>query len=364
VFKVPQTFGRCYDFALPPIETDLAYPLAGGETSMDDKRAELGKRQAEQIENEIESLKGGHRDLYERRYREFFQHAKQISELFKEARAVPHLKRQRLWEMFSSLCDEVKRDEERSKESRASESRVKRGPIESNIREAHSWGKAARSVAELRQGEELLAKAAEQMKDGWSGFTWTTELTSLTQGRLTKEDRDDLWAQWRAAKEEIRSRRKYLSDLNYEHMRDVAETCLGLAHTDPREAKKRIKDAQADMKQRPMEKDQFSNIREMLDRAWETATDTASHKYEEWRQRMEGHVERWMELTEKNEEIIRRLEEQVEDCEAREATAKTDEFAERVRGWIEEKLDKIRDIRESNRELEDKIESAKKKLST
>ena len=329
---------------------------------MDYKQAELAKQQAEHIEREIESLRSGHRDLYERRYREFFQHAKQISELFKESRAVPHLDRRRLWELFSSLCENVRRDEERDKESRAGESRVKRGPIESNIREAHSWGKAARSISELRNGEELLAKAAEQMKDGWGGFTWTTELTTLTQGRLTKADRDELWAQWRAAKQEIRARREYLSNLNYEHMRDLAEGCLSLTHADPREAKKKVQEAQAEMKQHPLEKEQYSEIRHMLDRAWATASETAKQKHDEWRERMERHVEHWMELTEKNEEIIRRLEGQIEECEALEATAKTDEFAQRVRGWVEEKLDKIRDIRESIRELEDKIESVKKKL--
>ncbi len=330
---------------------------------MENKQGEFARRQAEQIEGEIESLRIGHWDLGARRYREFFVHAKQISELFKHSRAVSHMERQRLWELFSSLCDKVRQEEDREKQSRAGESREKRGVIESNIREASSWARAADSISELRNGETLLAKAAEQIKDGWSGFTWTTELTSLSQGRLTKEDRDDLWAKWPAAKQEIRTRREYLSGQNYDHMRDVAETCLGLAHNDPREAKKRIQAAQADMKQRPMEKEQYSEIRHILDRAWATANDTAKQNHDEWRERMEGHVEHWMELIEKNEEIIRRLEAQIEKCGAMEANARTDEFAERVRGWIEEKLDKITDIRRSIEELEEKIESLKRKLS-
>jgi uncharacterized protein Yka (UPF0111/DUF47 family) len=147
-------------------------------------------------------------------------------------------------------------------------------------------------------------------------------------------------------------------------MHSIAEACLGIAHSDPREAKKRIQAANGEMKQKSMSREQYAEIHGILDRAWEAASYAVKQKQNEWRERMEGHIERWVSLSEKNDEVIKRLEEQVEHCEEMEANARTEEFAEQVRGWIEENLDKIRDIRETNRELEEKIESAKRKLSS
>jgi acyl-CoA reductase-like NAD-dependent aldehyde dehydrogenase len=146
-------------------------------------------------------------------------------------------------------------------------------------------------------------------------------------------------------------------------MRDIAGNCLSLAHGDPHAAKERIKRANVEMKQNPMNSEQYSAIRQMLDEAWEAATKTASEKQDEWRERMENHVERWTELYEKNEDVVAKLEQQIEECEEMESNAKSDDFAERVRGWIDEKMAKIRDIQRTNRELEEKIRSAKSKLS-
>jgi hypothetical protein len=78
---------------------------------------------------------------------------------------------------------------------------------------------------------------------------------------------------------------------------------------------------------------------------------------------MESHMERWAELLEKNESVIAKLEQQIEQCEEMEANARGEDFAATVRGWIEEKMDKIRDIRHTNEELEERIESVKTKLS-
>jgi hypothetical protein len=78
---------------------------------------------------------------------------------------------------------------------------------------------------------------------------------------------------------------------------------------------------------------------------------------------MEGHIQRWAELLEKNESVISSLEQQIEECEQMEANARSDDFAGTVRGWIEDKMEKIRDIRRTNEELEERIESVKGKLS-
>jgi len=333
---------------------------------MNNERDELSRRQIERLQTEIESLRGGHRNIYHRNYNEFFAHAKQIGQVFRESRAIPHGERQRLWEEFSTLCDSVRQEQSRNFQSRANNSRLKKEMIEPDIREAYYWAKGANSISDLREAERRLSGITEKIKDGWDGFTGTTdffESISGNNGKLTREDRDYLWEKWREAKTAVRERREWLSELHYDRMRGVAGDCLSRAHQDPRAAKEKIKRANAEMKQNPMNTIQYSEIRRMLDEAWEFASQTASDRHQEWRRRMESHVERWSELHEKNEDVIAMLEQQIEECEDMEANARTEDFAETVRGWIEEKLEKIRNIRRTNEALEEKIESVKDKLS-
>jgi hypothetical protein len=333
---------------------------------MSGSRDEDSQRQIERLESEIESLRNGHKEMFHRKYAEFFSHAKQIGQLFKGSRLIPHAERERLWNDFGAICDGVREESNRERESRINNSGVKKSVIEGDIQEAYHWAKGSDSIADLQEAERRLAVITEKMKDGWGGFTATTdffESIAGNEGKLTRDDRDYLWEKWREAKAAIRDRRAWLSELHYDHLRDVAGDCLNLAHSDPRVAKDRIKRANAEMKQQPMNSVQYSEVRRMLDEAWELASHTSSERHHEWRQKMESHVERWAELLEKNEGVIANLEQQIEECKEMEANARTEDFAERARGWIEEKMDKIRDIRRTNEELEDKIESVKSKLS-
>ena len=324
---------------------------------------ELSGEQAERLESEVEGLRTGHHDLRGRNYRGFFAHAKEIGQLFKGSKALRYGDRKRLWETFNSLCDNVRQEQQRERERRASDSRVKKEVIETDIREAYHWARGSNSISDLKETDRRLAAVLERMKDGWSGFTGTTELLSFSEGKLTKEDRDYLWTKWREAKEAVRERREWLSALNYDHMRGVASHCLALATSDPKAAKDRIKQANGEMKQKPMDNTQYADVRGMLDDAWELASRTGRERHHEWRSKMEDHVERWTELMEKNESVISRLEQQIEECQEMESNARSDDFAETVRGWIEEKMEKIRDIRRTNQELEERIESVKRKLS-
>lgn len=145
---------------------------------MDPARAEESRRQVDRLESEIASLRTGHKGLYERRYSEFFAHAKTISELFKSSRALIASERQRLWADFQDLCNEVRQESDRAREARANNSRVKRSVIESDIREAYYWAKGANQVADLQEAERCLRLVNERLKDGWSGFTATTEFLS------------------------------------------------------------------------------------------------------------------------------------------------------------------------------------------
>ena len=66
------------------------------------------REQIRQLESEIEALRNGHRTMYSRKFAEFFAHAKEIGQLFKESHSISHRERERLWGDFRALCDSVK----------------------------------------------------------------------------------------------------------------------------------------------------------------------------------------------------------------------------------------------------------------
>jgi hypothetical protein len=335
-----------------------------------DKGNELAKSNAGTIEYEIETLKNGHQNFFKRQYREFWTHAKEISGMFKTMKPLLREDRERLWAKFNSICEEVKRTQEREKVSRRIDSKQKRDLVESKIKEAYYQAKGARSSSDLSQAKSLLNEALQWMKNGWGGFNVATQLTSLSEGKLTREDRDQCWEKWKEANEVIKFRRQEFWESNYNYFRSKASDALNMAHYDnPREVKSKVKDVQREIKGTQMSKPQFQKIHELLDDAWQKANSRleeayreGQRKHKEWHDRMEDHIERWRELIQKNEDVISRIEEQIDRCQDMERDARSPEFANTVRGWIEEKYRKISDIRETNRELEEKIRTVKSKI--
>ena len=328
-----------------------------------DKWNELAKSNASAIGHEIESLKNGHWNLFKRQYREFWTHAKEISGMFKTMKPLLREDRERLWAKFNSICEEAKRTQEREKESRRIDSKQKRELVESKIKEAYYQAKGARSSSDLSQAKSLLNEALQWMKNGWGGFNVASQLVSLSEGKLTREDRDQCWEKWKEANEVIKFRRQELWESNYNYFRSKASDALNTAHYgDPREAKSKVKDVHLKMKGTQMSKSQFQEIHDLLDDAWQKAKSRLQEKHEEWRDRTEGHIERWSDLIQKNEGVIFGIENDIDRCKEEERNARSSEHADRVRGWIEEKYQKINDIRATNRELEEKISSAKSKI--
>lgn len=92
------------------------------------------------------------------------------------------------------------------------------------------------------------------------------------------------------------------------------------------------------------------------------ARDLARARHEEWRERMEEHIDRWRSLIGKNEEVIERLKSQIEHCEDLKSNAKTEDFADQVQGWIDEKERIIDDIEARNAELWRKIEDVEREI--
>jgi predicted RNase H-like nuclease (RuvC/YqgF family) len=79
----------------------------------------------------------------------------------------------------------------------------------SKIREAYFQVEGAATSAEFAQADALLGEALAWMKNGWEGFNTVTQLISsiVSSGIMTREDREQCWAEWKESKEFLRLRR-------------------------------------------------------------------------------------------------------------------------------------------------------------
>jgi len=317
---------------------------------------EKAQNNASLLKHELENLQNnycdtdmlGYRSHY--RYREFWMHAREISEMFKTLKPLLREDRESLWQKYQSICEEVKRKQNEERE----ESRRNRELLESLITEAYHQAEGSSDKEELDKAKSMQ----------------TETLRMLKERRLFREDREALWRYWKETNEKIFWKRHEIQESNFLHAKDEANSALNIAYYgDPYEALEKVKEVQRSLRGVYMSRDQRHELHEILSDAWNKAIsrigeikEEKRRKYEEWRERMENLIERWESSIEKSEEYISRLEEQIDRLEEEEANARTDEYAERVRGWIEEKEEKISDVREQIKQWEEKIYSVKGKL--
>lgn len=228
---------------------------------------------------------------------------------------------------------------------------------------------------DIARAKELLYEALDWMKNGWGGFSVTTEmLQSLTsnEGRMLKEDRDACWEQWLEAKQRIEVQKESLWTVDFSRLSDEASAvCSEARGGDPYEALRLVKQIQSELKLTQMRGSQRQVVKDLLNTAWDLAIaridasrEEKRRKREEWLSRCEDNIQRWTDLIHKNEGIISRLEGQISDLESQISGSSSESFADRARGWIEEKYQKISDIGASNTELERKISDVKSRMTS
>lgn len=125
---------------------------------------------AKAIKCAIQSLAGGHRDWLKRQYKEFWAHARQVSDMFKALKPLRREDRERLWEEFSSVCEEVKRKQHSEHDSRKFKSEQHRGDIIQEAESARPCWLDTPDVDEmkalgrvLRNAGSMLSKYKEEM---------------------------------------------------------------------------------------------------------------------------------------------------------------------------------------------------------
>lgn len=297
--------------------------------------------------------------------REFWANVRAVNELLKTLSPLPSSARHAFRSELNELCEKAKTIRGRQDD----DSRIKREMVEGKIADAARYVHGGCEV-ELRTARGLLNEALEWMKNGWSGFNISTQLTSFSSGKMNRQDHDTCWKLWQEANEAIRSRYFDLSVSNYDWLHAEAMEASGYAESEPARAKEQVKSIQRKMRGRTMAPECFQEIHRILDRIWERANDTGRRKHEEWerkqeewRERARGRIARKRELIEEGEALISRLEDQIDHCRDLEANARTHEYAEQVRGWIEEKTEIIESKRRFIQEVEDQLRDLEGKLS-
>jgi hypothetical protein len=238
------------------------------------------KENAKQIESELFALNPNVYDHHGRaHFREFWDRAKRIQELFNTLKPLLREDRELLWGQFNEARDKVNRD----REIWYSGSADKRFIIEGMIDGAVSRARGDLTEDYIKEAMKTLQKARDGMQDGWASFNMTTSVFkdfTGNPGAMTKEDRDSCWEKWREANDSVWQRRLELCDYNYAELNEKARgayntACLG----SPGEARDLVRSIQSEMKDRSLKEDHVINLRDWLDRAWQKA-----HKrsQEEW----------------------------------------------------------------------------------
>jgi hypothetical protein len=334
----------------------------------------LAKENYSALEKELTNLKHGHWSNLHRQYKEFWNHTKEINNLFKTLKPILKEDREKLWNRFQAICNETRQKKENERENLKYKSANKKSMILSEIKEAYYYAKGAQSFDDIKTANEKLNKAMEMMKDGWSGFTTSTDIINSMlgdEGRMTKQDREECWQSWRETKDMVANGRIKMSEKNYYDLKDDVDSALDDAtYGNPHDALKKIRSVQGGMKGLSMIKEHRDELRYTLNCAFEKAIERIKEdsaekkrKHEEWVERLEGKVDLWQSIIDKHESYISNLESQIDDLEDKANNARTSEFEDRVRGWIEEKYDKIREVRDSIDSLREKIRFAKEKLN-
>lgn len=134
---------------------------------------ETARANARSIESEIGKLSNGHWHMFNRLYRDFWAHARQISDMFKALKPLHKEDREKLWEKFSFVCDEVKRkqtSEQENKEFRSKQHRNYIISVAESARPCSLFGFAPPDVQEmkalgttLRNAGSILSKHKGEM---------------------------------------------------------------------------------------------------------------------------------------------------------------------------------------------------------
>ncbi|MGH9822002.1 MAG: hypothetical protein ACREDR_01915 [Blastocatellia bacterium] len=173
-------------------------------------------------------------------YKEFWEHVKEIHQLFKTLKPLFREDRERLWTRFDEICKQTKDAQTREQNARKNNSQWKRRIVESKITAAYQAVHYAQDTDELRRARGLLSEAREIMKDSWDGLGHIGGFTPFAaQGPLilTREDREACWQHWKEVEDYLNQRWRAFSEErdrvlsnNYAHFKSQPNHAQNVAY--------------------------------------------------------------------------------------------------------------------------------------
>ena len=86
-------------------------------------------------------------------------------------------------------------------------------------------------------------------------------------------------------------------------------------------------------------------------------------KRQEWRERMHEKIDEWRSKIDKKNDLVSRVESQIEELEVKRDSAWSAEFADKVQGWIDEKRQFISELEEQIEDLQSRIRDVDARLA-
>ena len=282
-------------------------------------------------------------------YRGFWSEAKEITDLFRETRPLRRDAREQLWSRFQDACNVVRNNQ--GMERFASEGRAE--VILSRVRDVHGPARSAMDRDAFQEGVEALKDAMGMLKES----------------HLFRADRERVWAAYCEARDALQERQREVQSDNQQRLMSDVHEAQGLVYENPYDARDRVREIQADLRDAYLTREQRDEVREALDRVWRAASEgiagireEKARKHQEWVRRQEELIERWEESIDRQREFISRMEDQIANLEDRIAAARNEDFIADAEGWIREKYEKIRDAQERVADLERRTEDVRGRL--
>lgn len=210
--------------------------LNQNETPMDDghaKRRQEAEANASKLRWEIDGLAAGHKDVFTRRYKEFWQHARKISALFKELKPLHPTDRERLWSRFSQLCEEAKGEQKEAVDNKRHKSAQRKADILFHIRAAEMpsgnfvMSIGPPNIAEMKSRGRALKKATNLLSEYKHEMMGTDKQECFERIKTTRESHDFWWQELRKRRdrkhEEFRARVRANLERNRERQRRTAD---------------------------------------------------------------------------------------------------------------------------------------------
>ena len=188
------------------------------------------KANAEAIDSEIQALESGHWNLFNRVYKNFWAHAKRISEMFKTLKPLRKEDRERLWGKFNSVCEDVKRRQKSEHENRKIKSEQHRNSVLSEIesaRPATLFGFLPPDIAEMKALGQVLRKAGRMLSEHKSEMWGEHKQECFHRIQEIREIHDIWWEHLKGHKtqkhEDFQARVKANLERNYDRHRKATQ---------------------------------------------------------------------------------------------------------------------------------------------